>query len=83
MLVPESIVVARRAKAANGFAASHGDAATEQLEQPSSGIKRKRAVDEGDLDAENIRKRGKVPEQTNGDAAIEVDDNEEGAIVLE
>ena len=51
---------------------------------PSSagGYKRKRDADEADLEAENVRKRGKVPEQPNGHDAIVVDESG-GAIVLD
>ena len=84
-LVPGDLSIPVRAKPAGGVATSNGE--TENIpEVPASGTKRKRTADEAELDTENVRKRGKVPEQSNGDSnsngAITVDDTD-GAIVLD
>jgi len=78
-LYPDELSVPVKTKPAAGQATSNGASVTEP---PSAGMKRKRELDEAELDIENVRKRGKVPEQTNGDGAIAVDDTE-GAIVLD
>ncbi|GAB7338711.1 hypothetical protein MBLNU457_5429t1 [Dothideomycetes sp. NU457] len=86
-LDPNDLSVPVKAKPAGGEATSNGASV---VEPPNSGMKRKRVDDEAELDAENVRKRGKVPEQAggdanggaNGDGAIAVEDTE-GAIVLD
>lgn len=86
-LEPNDLTVPAKTKPAGGQATSN---AASVAEPPNSSVKRKRDADEAVLDAENVRKRGKVPEQTNGDAsggadgdgAIAVEDTE-GHIVLD
>lgn len=84
-LVPGTIIIPHKIKPANGVAADDGQATNGVT---MSGSKRKRNADEAELEAENVRKRGKVPEQANGhgngktNGTIVLDD-EEGAIVLE
>lgn len=79
-LIPATIAIPRKAKPTNGVATANGD--TEPVEQAVSGAKRKRDVDDAELETDNIRKRGKVAEELNGNGPITLDD-EEGAIVLD
>ncbi|GAB7350736.1 hypothetical protein MBLNU459_g1287t1 [Dothideomycetes sp. NU459] len=81
-LLPQELTIPVKAKPSNGVAVANGSTA----EPPLSNGKRKRDVDEAELEADRISKRGKVAEQpngaeTNGDGPIVVDDN--GLILLD
>lgn len=76
-LVPEDPEIPKKAKPAAGEATTDG-----VPPHVSSAVKRKRDAEEADLDTENIRKRGKVPEQPNGHKTIVLDDAD-GAIILD
>ena len=78
-LVPENLSIPIKAKPAGGQATSDGELAAQSV---VAGGKRKRDADEAELDTDNVRKRGKVPEMSNGNGLITVDDTD-GAIVLD
>lgn len=89
-LVPDQLVIPVKAKPANGVAATNGDATTtngDSGEAHLSNGKRKRSADEAQLESDQISKRGKVAEESNGtekngDAPIVVVDDD-GAILLD
>lgn len=81
MLVPEDIVIPQKPAPVNGAASTNGDVPAPVVADGSN--KRKRDATEAELEMENVRKRGKVPEQSNGDDIIVLDDTEEGAILLD
>lgn len=80
-LVPETIEIPKKAMPANGVATTNGE--LDPPEPVAAGSKRKRNMTEAELESENVRKRGKVLEETNpnGSAPILIED--EGAITLD
>jgi len=75
----------KQAKAVNGIAEPVTDGAINNVAQANGetgGIKRKRDADEVGLEDEQARKRGKVPEEANGDDVVVLDDTGSGGAIV-